>query len=128
MILYIDTSTPVCKLTFTGGTVELERSWEAGRKLSLGLLSFIQDSLHEAGTDWAGIAGIVVFRGPGSFTGLRIGASVMNALANARNISIVGTAGDEWKQLGCTRLEAGESDQVVIPDYGADANITTPRK
>jgi tRNA threonylcarbamoyladenosine biosynthesis protein TsaB len=35
------------------------------------------------------IEGVVCFKGPGSFTGLRIGLTVGNALAYAQNIPVV---------------------------------------
>ena len=128
MILLLDTSTPTCKLSiFADGSIE-DFSWESGRGLSAGLLEYIQTTLHSRGFDWADIKGLVIYRGPGSFTGLRIGISVFNALSEARQLPIVGTTSDNWKEAGLARIEAGESDKIVLPEYGADANITTPRK
>ena len=74
------------------------------------------------------ITGIVVFRGPGSFTGLRIGVTVANSLAYSRNVPIVGELGEDWAKKGISRIFAGESDDVVMPEYGGEANITAPRK
>ena len=128
MILLLDTSTPVCKLSiFTNGSTE-DFSWESGRGLSAGLLEYIQTTLQSRGFGWADIKGLVIYKGPGSFTGLRIGVSVFNALSEARQLPIVGVTGDNWKEAGLARIEAGESDKIVLPEYGADANITTPRK
>jgi hypothetical protein len=30
--------------------------------------------------------------------------------------------------VGLARLQAGENDKLVMPAYGAEAHITTPRK
>ena len=137
MILLLNTSSPVCQLAFakdsgSGGsgdnTIFYETSWEAGRGLAKGLLLFIQQQCEAKGFTTKDITGLVVFKGPGSFTGLRIGITVMNSLAYAHNVSIVGTTGDAWQQEGLTRLAAGENDKTVLPEYGSDAHITKPRK
>jgi tRNA threonylcarbamoyl adenosine modification protein YeaZ len=135
MILLLDTSTPTCKLTLidltSAGVENQERfdiEWEAGRGLAKGLLGFIQTNLEANGKNWNDISGLVAFKGPGSFTGLRIGIAVLNSLAYSRGIPIVGEFGEQWQQSGLGRLGSGESDGVVLPEYGGDANITKPRK
>ncbi len=128
MILGLDTSTPVCQLILVDDEQRHESSWEAGRELAKGLLGYIQAELHGQHKDWADLTGIVIFKGPGSFTGLRIGSAVGNSLAYARHVPIVGMGGDDWVTTGLARLAAGESDQIVVPDYGGEANITAPRK
>ena len=128
MILTIDTSTPTCKISFSEGDWRYESSWEAGRELARGLLSYLQNELTAQQKSWSDLTGIVVFRGPGSFTGLRIGVTVANSLAYSRNVPIVGELGEDWAKKGISRILAGESDDVVMPEYGGEANITAPRK
>lgn len=128
MILLLDTSTPTCYVGLSNSEAFTESTWEAGRGLSKGLLAHLQEKLAERGVEWSDLAGVVVFKGPGSFTGLRIGVSVINALVDVRSLPVVGVTGDDWKQVGLARLEAGDDDKIVLPEYGADANITTPRK
>lgn len=128
MILFLNTSTPVCLLMIEHDGDSYHYEWEAGRALSKGLLGFIQNSMGQSGSEWDELTGLVVYKGPGSFTGLRIGISVINALASARSIPVVGVTGDEWQTIGRDRLARGESDIQALPEYGADANITTPRK
>jgi tRNA A37 threonylcarbamoyladenosine modification protein TsaB len=74
------------------------------------------------------IQGITVFRGPGSFTGLRIGMSVANALAYSLNIPIVARQDPNWLEAGLADLAAGKNDKIAIPEYGAPAHTTAPRK
>jgi tRNA threonylcarbamoyladenosine biosynthesis protein TsaB len=74
------------------------------------------------------VQGIVAYQGPGSFTGLRIGLTVANALAYSLKVPIVATAGDQWVKLGQSRLTRGESDQLALPEYGAPVHITLPKK
>jgi len=128
MILLLDTSTPQCHLTFIEGDWRYDTNWEAGRGLSKGLLEFLDKEIEFQEKTWKDVTGLVVYRGPGSFTGLRIGITVMNTLAHANGWPIVGVTGDSWRQDGVARLEASENDEIVIPEYGGEANITKPRK
>ena len=128
MILLLDTSTPTCKLTLIEGDWRYDDQWEAARELAKGLLEYLQTQMEKNGKSWADISGIVAFQGPGSFTGLRIGLTVLNTLADAQKLPIVGATGDDWQAVGLKRLEAGENDQLVLPEYGSEPHITQPRK
>lgn len=128
MILLLNTSTPTCKLTLINGDRKNQSEWLADRDLSNGLHRFIKKQLSEYDASWQDIKGIGVFRGPGSFTGLRIGLSVMNTLADSLNVPIVGTIGLDWQNQAIAMLEKNINDGVVQPLYGSEANITKPRK
>lgn len=128
MILLLDTSTPTCKLTLMDGEDKFETQWEADRTLAKGLLKYLHDNLQQHGTSWSDISAIGVFEGPGSFTGLRIGLTVLNTIADSENIPIVGGRGDGWQDHVLVRLKAGENDHIVMPFYGTEAHITAPRK
>ena len=110
MKLFLDTSTPVCILKLD----EKEYRWESGRDLAEGLHKFIYGKLKENNSDWHDLSEITFFSGPGSFTGLRIGAAVVNSLANELNIPLYD--------------HHGVKKQIIIPDYGRPANITPPKK
>lgn len=128
MILFLQTDTPTCRVTLKGDVEAREFEWDAQRELARGLLAFLEECLSEANSAWSDLEGIVVFRGPGSFTGLRIGVTVANTIAYSQNIAIVGELGNEWQQLGEVRLQHGDNDKIVIPEYGREARITQPRK
>jgi tRNA threonylcarbamoyladenosine biosynthesis protein TsaB len=128
MILLLDTSTPVCKLVLVDGSTQVAAEWQADRTLAKGLLSYIQQQLDAQGKTWHDVDGIGVFKGPGSFTGLRIGLTVLNTAADALRLPIVGATGDDWQADALTRLKAGEDDKIVLPEYGSEAHITKPRK
>jgi tRNA threonylcarbamoyladenosine biosynthesis protein TsaB len=128
MIVLLDTSTPVCKLSFVDGDWRYDDEWESGRTLAKRLLSYLHDNLQKHGKAWTDISGIVAFKGPGSFTGLRIGLTVLNTLADSESVPIVGTTGDDWQSAGIARLKKGENDELVMPEYGGEPHITTPRK
>ena len=124
MIILLDTSTATCRLTTVDGESSNNFEWEAGRTLARGLLSFIQEKVG----DIKNISGIGIMRGPGSFTGLRIGMAVANTLADGLGVPIVGETGDSWRESALGRLSSGEDDQVILPFYGGDAHITKPKK
>lgn len=128
MIILLDTATPVCRLTTVRDGQQATREWQADRTLARSLLAFLRDTLAEQGATFHDLTGIGVMKGPGSFTGLRIGLSVANTLADSLGVPIVGETGDAWGQQALRRLEAGDSDQIVLPDYGGEAHITRPRK
>lgn len=124
MIILLDTSTMTCYLTVVQGDNRRDVAWEAGRGLARGLLRF----LDEQTGDIHRISGIGIMRGPGSFTGLRIGCAVANTLADGLGIPIVGSSGDHWREDCLERLKRGENDVVILPEYGSKAHITTLRK
>jgi hypothetical protein len=53
---------------------------------------------------------------------------VVNTLADTKGLQIVGETGEQWMDTALLRLKSGENDQLVMPFYGAEAHITTPRK
>ncbi|HJP80860.1 MAG TPA: tRNA (adenosine(37)-N6)-threonylcarbamoyltransferase complex dimerization subunit type 1 TsaB [Candidatus Saccharimonadales bacterium] len=128
MILLLDTSTPTCKLVLIDGEQRFESEWQADRTLAKQLLSYLRDQLAVHGKTFADIEGIGAFRGPGSFTGLRIGLTVLNTMADASHIPIVGGMGETWKDEVLQKLSGGENEKIVLPFYGGDAHITKPRK
>lgn len=128
MILLLDTSTPICHLTLVDDAVLVERQWDAGRTLAKGLLSYIEGQLAETGCTLNDLEAIGVFSGPGSYTGLRIGMTVVNTLADCLGIPIVSSGGVDWSEQALERLRRGENDILVMPFYGSEATITTPRK
>jgi tRNA threonylcarbamoyladenosine biosynthesis protein TsaB len=128
MILLLDTSTPICKLSFVDGDWRYDDEWEANRELARGLLGYLDEQLKRNDKTWSDISGIVAFKGPGSFTGLRIGLTVLNTFADSEKVPIVGMMGENWQSEGLKRLEVSENDLLVMPEYGSEAHITKPRK
>jgi tRNA threonylcarbamoyladenosine biosynthesis protein TsaB len=102
--------------------------WQAHRELAETIHKKIQQMLSELSKSWNDIEGIVCFKGPGSFTGLRIGLTVANALAYAQNIPVVARTDPNWLERGIKDLLAGQNDKIVVPEYGAEPNTTKPRK
>jgi tRNA threonylcarbamoyladenosine biosynthesis protein TsaB len=128
MILLLDTSTPLCKLSLIDNDRRFDEQWQADRELAKGLLGYLTKELQKHQWVWQDITGIGLFEGPGSFTGLRIGLTVMNTVADSQGVPIVGTRGEDWQRAALDRLSSGKDDRIVMPFYGSDAHITAPRK
>lgn len=110
MELFLDTSTPETILKLN----DIEYRYIFDRDLAEKLLQFIHDKLQENNKDFKDITKITFMSGPGSFTGLRIGAAVVNTLAHELNIPLYD--------------HHGTKHPIIIPNYGRKANITKPVK
>ena len=130
--LALKTDQGLAELSIVDGTGQIlsEEKWQADRTLARDLLTHLTELLKFAELEWSSLDGLIVFRGPGSFTGLRIGITVMNTIAYAEKIPVVGTTGEDWLGIGIERLqhEDANNNHIVLPEYGAEPQITKPRK
>jgi tRNA threonylcarbamoyladenosine biosynthesis protein TsaB len=90
LLLNIETATTVCSVAITRDSeilslIELDNGFTHAENLHL----FIGEALKKAGVAIRQIEGIAVSKGPGSYTGLRIGASTAKGLAYALNIPLI---------------------------------------
>jgi tRNA threonylcarbamoyladenosine biosynthesis protein TsaB len=106
----------------------IEVKWQAHRQLAETLNSNIEEILNKSSISYDQLNGIAIYKGPGSFTGLRIGMSAANALAYGLELPIVTAGGDDWRQTAIKDLLRGKNYKIAIPDYGSPAHTTTPRK
>ena len=128
IILTIRTDSPEAEIGLYDGQTQLAYEvWHAHRELSVQLHQKILGLLRGKDKTLQEVQGIVCFQGPGSFTGLRIGLTVGNALADGLGIPIV-AAQNAWIESGIARLEKGERDAVALPHYGAPVHITQQKK
>lgn len=91
MIICLETSTAVCSVALcdSKGVVALKESDENKSHASQ-LTVFIGDLLTQAGIKAAGLEAVVVSKGPGSYTGLRIGVSAAKGIAYAASVPLIG--------------------------------------
>ncbi len=129
MILVIRTDKPEAEIgLFDDGFKLTYEIWTAHRQLAETIHHKIRHLLESKDKAQKDIAAIIAYKGPGSFTGLRIGLSVANALAVALGIPIVGTSGSSWIEEGVENIKNGKNDIQVLPDYGAPVHITLQKK
>ena len=129
IILTLRTDKPEAEIGLYDGEAQLQYEiWQAHRELAETIHLKIKHTLESQNIKLQQLGGIVVYQGPGSFTGLRIGISVANALADSLKIPIVGSQTEEWRAQGITALINGASDTLVLPEYGALPNVSTPKK
>ncbi|MFD0916947.1 tRNA (adenosine(37)-N6)-threonylcarbamoyltransferase complex dimerization subunit type 1 TsaB [Pseudahrensia aquimaris] len=96
-LLAIDTSGPFCSaaLVSLSGERLADISEEIGRGHAERLMPMLEEVLREVGKVWADVERIAVVRGPGSFTGLRVGLAAARGLALACNIPAQGVTAFE---------------------------------
>jgi tRNA threonylcarbamoyladenosine biosynthesis protein TsaB len=129
IILTLRTDKPEAEIGLYAGQKQLAYiTWQAHRELSDTIHYKIDEILKSCQKELADVQAVVCYKGPGSFTGLRIGMSVANALASSLSIPIVAQSDPGWLEKGINYLLDGQNDTVALPDYGAPANVTLPRK
>ena len=128
IILSIRTDKPEAELgLFDDSTKIADMTWPAHRELANTIHNKISSILSDNQRSLSDVDGFVVYEGPGSFTGLRIGLTVANTFADALSIPIVGSTESTWQQDGIKRLANGENDIVAMPEYGAPPKTTSPK-
>ena len=88
-LLAIDTSTEACSAALLCGDTLIERSELAPRRHAELILPMIEAVLAEAGIARRQIGGIAVGRGPGAFTGVRLGISIAQGLALGLDVPVL---------------------------------------
>ena len=116
------------RVSISGDDLLARLEWYAHRQLAETIHQQMRDLLASQNHQLHDLQGLIFFKGPGSFTGLRIGASVANALSDALQIPIVGTQGDDWVSEGVHLLQSEKNHKVVVPEYGAPARTTVQKK
>jgi tRNA threonylcarbamoyladenosine biosynthesis protein TsaB len=91
MIICLETSTTVCSVALcdSNGPVDLRES--SGDKTHASQLTvFIGELLREAGLKANDLEAVAVSKGPGSYTGLRIGVSTAKGITYAASLPLIG--------------------------------------
>jgi len=90
VIINIETATAVCSIALgVDGHVKTFKEEMEGRSHSSHLTVFIEQMLKDTGTRLQEIDAISVSKGPGSFTGLRIGVSVAKGLCFSLGLPLI---------------------------------------
>ena len=131
MIFGLKTSSETTEFYLYGSadskTAMSHESWESKRELSEQLLGKMTNFIESHGTKLHDLKGIIIYSGPGSFTSLRIGHSVVNALADSLEIPVCGAKDPNWEHSALKALKSVKLGTPALPFYGAEAHITRPK-
>ena len=120
MYLCIDTTSSAAGITITGKKpvyIKID-SYQASEKI----IETIDEVLKKAGAELKNLKGVFVIKGPGSFTGLRVGIAVANQFAHQLKIPIIGLRTDEWwskrtDEKEFVYLQSMNKDEIYIFDF-----------
>lgn len=91
MLLAIDTATSLTGLAlYDGRGTRAECVWESRRQHTAQVLPQLDRLLTNTGVDRRDLQAVAVARGPGSWSGLRVGMCLAKGMALAGNLSILG--------------------------------------
>jgi tRNA threonylcarbamoyladenosine biosynthesis protein TsaB len=121
LIVHIETATDICSVALSEGNHPLALA-ESGPERSHATLlnAFIRKVVAESDRDLAQIDAIAISKGPGSYTGLRIGVSTAKGIAYALKKPLLATGTLENMAYGARDLEeikslmAGFGNKLLI--------------
>ncbi len=91
LILHIDTATQTCSVALSSDSTLLGmRESRDEKSHSSHLVPFIDELLRENQLEASGLDAVAVCKGPGSYTGLRIGVSTAKGIAYGGGIPLIG--------------------------------------
>lgn len=136
MILAMRTDRPEAELyLIEKNQIVTHETWQAHRELADTILQKINTILESKNCKLADIGGLIVFTGEGSFTGLRIGTTVANAIAYSNNVPIVVSSsssssggGGDWIDTGLKEIKEAKPGKLAVPIYHSEPNITQSKK
>lgn len=118
-LLAIETATDACSVALQlGNECRVDHRIEPRRHAQL-VLPMIDALLAEAGLARGALGGVAFGRGPGSFTGVRVAASVTQGIALGLDIGVVGVSTLATIAQGCLR-EFGDAHVGVALDARLD--------
>ena len=139
MIICLETATNICSVALCdgAGVISMRQNSELKSHASM-LTIFIDELLREYGIRAKDLEAIAVSKGPGSYTGLRIGVSVAKGIAYAASIPLIGvdttlsmfwglsgtqyySSGNEVSYLYCPMLDARRME-IYYALYDSDGN------
>jgi tRNA threonylcarbamoyladenosine biosynthesis protein TsaB len=112
LILSIETGTDICSVALANdGELMALRESDEGRNHAKKVALFVDELLRETGVQPADLDAIAVGKGPGSYTGLRIGVSFAKGMCYALNIPLISVGSlDALSEVAREDYDAGILD------------------
>ena len=115
LILSIETATAVCSVCLSDGDKILGiKETSEQNSHSRVVAVFIDELLKETGVDKHKLDAVAVSKGPGSFTGLRIGVSTAKGLCYALDIPLIAVGTLEAMAFGMKKLPLPEKNKLPV--------------
>jgi tRNA threonylcarbamoyladenosine biosynthesis protein TsaB len=123
LILNIETSTEVCSVNMSrNGQLIAERESIEGMNHSRLLTVYIDELFSETGIPASAVDAVAVSKGPGSYTGLRIGVSVAKGLCYSLDVPLIALG-----TLDSAGKYAAENHEKYLPvDHPAIESLFCP--
>lgn len=111
-LLALDTSTVACSAALAAGDAIFERHEERPKEHTRLLVPMLRELLAEAGLAPTELDAVVLGNGPGSFIGLRIGASVAQGICYAAGLGLIPVS--SLAAVAAEAFEASGAERVVV--------------
>ena len=130
-ILAIDTATEACSVALWNDGTTFAHFEECPREHTQRILPLVKTILTEGNTALTDLDALAYGRGPGSFTGVRIGIGIAQGLALGADLPMIGVstlatmAQGAWRMTGATRVLAAidaRMGEVYWAEYTRDEN------
>lgn len=137
MILCIETSTDVCSVALCSEGKAIKSIEYTGEPQHASRLApMVADLMNQASLNYRDLDAVAVSQGPGSYTGLRIGASTAKGIAYASGIKLIAVPtlsimaraifdADPECRIACPMIDARRME-VYTSLIGRDGQIITP--
>ncbi|MGK9172983.1 tRNA (adenosine(37)-N6)-threonylcarbamoyltransferase complex dimerization subunit type 1 TsaB [Yokenella regensburgei] len=130
-ILAIDTATEACSVALHDNGATFAHFELCPREHTQRILPLVNDVLTQSGVTLTSLNALAFGRGPGSFTGVRIGIGIAQGLALGAELPMIGVstlatmAEGAWRKTGATRVLAAidaRMGEVYWAEYQRDEN------
>ncbi|EPB4436978.1 tRNA (adenosine(37)-N6)-threonylcarbamoyltransferase complex dimerization subunit type 1 TsaB [Enterobacter hormaechei] len=130
-ILAIDTATEACSVALWNNGTTFAHFEECPREHTQRILPLVKTILTEGNTSLTDLDALAYGRGPGSFTGVRIGIGIAQGLALGADLPMIGVstlatmAQGAWRMTGATHVLAAidaRMGEVYWAEYTRDEN------
>lgn len=128
-ILAIDTATEACSVALWDNGTLFAHFEECPREHTQRILPLVKEILHQGNSTLTELDALAFGRGPGSFTGVRIGIGIAQGLALGADLPMIGVstlatmAQGAWRSTGATRVLAAidaRMGEVYWAEYTRD--------
>ncbi|TCS88304.1 tRNA threonylcarbamoyl adenosine modification protein YeaZ [Anseongella ginsenosidimutans] len=116
LILHLETATPTCSVALSEGGVLLSLKEKTAQNIHASVITlFIETVMQEAGRQLAELDAVSVSKGPGSYTGLRIGVSAAKGLCYALDKPLLAVNTLEAMASGLLNEQKAPANSLLCP-------------